>query len=108
MAIRAMQPLLFSAITAPESKKLSAISVEVIRQTLQFLSPTVADMVRLQLITGMRLAKVCTISAPEIDQRGEIWVCKTTVHKMAHLGRERSIPLVQNTVGVIRRYFRND
>jgi integrase len=64
---------------------------EVIKRTLPFLSPTIADMVRIQRLAAMRPGDVCKMKVGEIDQSGEVWIYRPPEHKTTWRGHKRTI-----------------
>ena len=107
--LKAMQPLRRGAIEAPESPPREAVPLELVETTLPHLSPTVAAMVRLQLLTGMRPNEVCQLTLAEIDRTDpKCWVYRPTHHKMAHLGRFRAVPLVPEAIAILTPFLRAD
>lgn len=61
-------------IAPKETKKKKPVSLEVIKQTLPLLSPTLRAMVRLHRIQGTRSTELCIIRACDIDMTDEVWV----------------------------------
>lgn len=109
VALTSLAPLRYGAVDAPESPAREAVAKEVAEATLPHLSPTVATMVRLQMLTGMRPAEVCKLSMAEIDRKEvDLWVYRPTNHKMAHLGRSRSVPLVREAIALLEPFLRAD
>ncbi len=109
VALRAVRGLRRGAIQAREAPPRWAVPVEVVQATLQFLSPTIAAMVKLQLLSGMRPAEVCALSMVEIEREGPaLWVYRPAAHKMAHLGRERAIPLMAEAIATLLPFQRAD
>lgn len=107
--LRAMQPLRHGAIEAPESPPREAVPLEVVKASLPFMSPTVAAMVRLQMLTGMRPGEVCSLTMSDIDRSNrERWVFTPRDHKTAHLGKVRSIPLLQPAMDILGPFLRAD
>lgn len=73
--------------------------------TLLSMGAVVADMVRLQRLTGMRPAEVCLLRPCDMDRSGDVWVYRPISHKTEHHGRPRTVfigPLAQN---VLLRYL---
>jgi integrase len=67
---------------------------EVVEKTLRELNPTVADMVRLMLWTGMRPGEVCMLTPSMLDRSGEMWIADYgNRHKMAYKGASRKVIL---------------
>jgi integrase len=67
--------------------------------------PTVADMVRVQRLTGMRPGEVVAMTPGEIDRAGEVWIYKPESHKTEHHERERVIPIGPKTQAILTAYL---
>lgn len=78
---------------AKEKAPVAPVDRAVVNATLPHLSQTVADMVRLQLLAGMRPSEVCSIRPCDIDRSGDVWVFTVADHKTAHHGKRRAIYL---------------
>jgi integrase len=76
--------------------------------TLPHLPPVVADMVRVQRLTGMRPGEVCRMVATELDMSGEVWVYKPRDHKTAHHGKVRAICIGPKAQAILGAYLRTD
>jgi integrase len=76
-----------------------------IQATLQHLSQTVGDMVRLQRLCGCRPEEVCNIRPCDVDRSGEVWTYMPTTHKTQHRGRERVIFLGPKAQQLLRPYL---
>lgn len=108
-ALLAVQGLRYGATVAPENKPLLAVPLEDVASTLPELSPTIAAMVKVQLLTGMRPGEVCALTLDEIDRTDPSrWVYRPKDHKMAHLGRIRSVPLLGEVIAVLKPFLRAD
>ena len=75
---------------AHETDPVLPVEGAVVEKTLQ-LFPIVADMVRLQRLTGMRPAEVCILRPIDLDRSGDVWLYRPQSHKTEHHGRERVI-----------------
>jgi integrase len=64
---------------------------EVVDATLPHLPEVVADMVRLQRVTGCRPAEVCLVRPCDVDTSGDVWIYRPESHKTEHHGRARII-----------------
>lgn len=73
--------------------------------TLPHLPEIVADMVRLQRLTGMRPAEVCLMRPVDIDTSNDVWVYKPQYHKTEHHGRERTIFIGPQAQAILRPYL---
>ena len=76
---------------APENEPIGPVADAIVEATLPHLPDTVAAMVRLQRLTGMRPDEVCRLRPCEVDRTGEVWTFTPSHHKTAHRGRKRTI-----------------
>jgi len=83
-AAQTIEPLREGETSAPEGRVVEAVEQTVVEGVLPFLSPTVAAMVRLQLLTGMRSGEVCIMRPCDIDrsEAGDgVWLYRPTKWK---------------------------
>jgi integrase len=76
---------------ARETQPVRPVPAATVDQTLPHLPPTVAAMVRLQLLTGARPGEVCALTTAEVDRAGDVWTIRPAQHKTAHHGHARTI-----------------
>lgn len=76
---------------AKESKPVEPVDVEIVEKTIENVNSVVADMVRLQLLTGMRPDEVCTVRPVDIDRSGGVWEYHVQGHKTEHHGKKRTV-----------------
>jgi integrase len=76
---------------AAERDPIGPVADAVVEATLPFLSPVVADMVRLQRLLGCRPGELCSIRPCDLDRSAKTWAYRPTSHKTEHHGRERVI-----------------
>jgi integrase len=76
---------------APENERIGPVEESIVDATLQQLSDTVAAMVRIQRLTGMRPDEVCRLCPCEVDRSDEVWTFTPSHHKTAHRGRKRVV-----------------
>ncbi len=69
---------------ARESEPVTSVSFHVVADTLPYLSPTVAAMVQLQALGGMRPQDICGMTTGAIDTSGDIWLYRPAHHKGSH------------------------
>ncbi|HBG77515.1 MAG TPA: site-specific integrase [Phycisphaerales bacterium] len=101
-----LESLKFGRSTARESKKVLPVPVEHIEAVLPFLSQTVADMVRLQLLTGMRSTELCTLRPCDVDRSKDIWIYKPTKFKNPHIENyERTVYLGKKAQAILEPYL---
>jgi integrase len=78
---------------------------DIVAQTLPWMPPVVADMVRLQRLTGMRPAEVCLLRPCDLDRTDDVWVYGPATHKTEHHGRPRNVFLGPHAQAVHLRYL---
>ncbi|MBQ9811922.1 MAG: site-specific integrase [Thermoguttaceae bacterium] len=74
VALQAISPLKRGRSCARDYPPVAAVPAEVVDATIPFLSPTVAAMVTIQRLTGMRPCEVCAMQAGDVSTDGDIWV----------------------------------
>ncbi|MBA3483573.1 MAG: site-specific integrase, partial [Pirellulales bacterium] len=93
---------------ARETAPIGPIDDAIIDATLPHMPTVVADMVRLQRITGMRPAEVCTIRPRDLDRTGDVWTYRPESHKTQHHGRDRVVYMGAKAQAVLLRYLARD
>jgi len=90
---------------ARETDPVLPVDRDTVDAILPFMSSVVADMVRLQRLTGMRPAEVCLIRPSDIDRTGEVWIYRPQSHKTQHHGRQRQVLLGPQAQEILLRYL---
>ena len=67
-----------------------------------------ADMVCLQLETGMRPGELVAMRPCDIDITGVVWLYRPGQHKTQHYGHERIVPIGPRGQEIIRRHLTTD
>ena len=93
---------------AREAPPVRAVPDEVIETTIPFLPPIVADMVRVQRLTGMRPGELCGMRWSEIDTSDECWFYRPAHHKNAHRGKDRTVAIGPRSQRMLMKYRRRD
>lgn len=93
---------------ARERPKVKPVADADVAATLPHLPPIVADMVRLQRLTGARPAEVCQLRAVDIDRTGDVWEYRPDRHKTEHHDRERIIFLGPQARAIVTKYLHLD
>jgi integrase len=93
---------------ARETKPVLPVDDLTVDATLPCLPAVVADMVRLQRLTGMRPAELCMMRPCDLDRSVEVWRYVPETHKTEHHGRERVIFLGPQAQTVLLRYLARD
>ncbi len=86
--LRAVSGLRFGRSNAREADPVRPVPDADIVATLRFLPPIVADMVRLQRITGMRSDNLVTLRPCDLDRTADVWVYEPVRHKTQHHRRK--------------------
>ena len=64
-------------------------------------------MIRLQLLTGMRLGEVCPVCLCDMDRTGEVWAYRPASHKTQHHGKARTVFVGTEAQAVLGPYLEN-
>lgn len=107
-SMKAVEPLKKGKTTAHENDPIKPIDEKTVEKTLQHLHGIAVDMVRIQLLTGMRPGEVCQLKPNCIDSSGEIWLFKPEHHKNEHRDQSRVICIGNQAQGVLRPYLLRD
>lgn len=78
---------------ARESPGVKCVDDSIVELTLPKLPGIVADMVRLQRLTGTRPGEVCSLRPCDVDRSADVWVYTPSEHKTEHHEKERVIAI---------------
>lgn len=106
--LKTLEPLRYGQTAAPETKKVTPVSLAVVRKTAEHLSPIVKSMLRIQIATGMRPKELCMMRPIDIDRSGLVWLYRPSSHKTSHTGKSKVIPLVGDAREAITDYLQRD
>lgn len=106
-ALRAVAGLRKGRTRARESKPVLPVDEHIVNMTLPRLSPVVADMVRVQLLTGCRPGEVCAMRPVDVNRDGDVWEYVPESHKTEHHGRRRIIFIGPKAQAILLRYLDN-
>ncbi len=104
-ALRAVQGLHKGRTEARESVPVRPVEDGMVTVTLEHLPAIVADMVRLQRLTGCRPEEICAIRPCDVNTSGPVWAYRPQSHKTEHHGRERVIFIGPRGQDVLRPYL---
>ncbi len=90
-SLSAVSALKKGRTSASEKPPIAPVNSALVEKTLPHLHPTVAAMVRLQWLTGMRPGEVTQMRAADLNTSGAIWEYKPGSHKTEHHERDRTI-----------------
>lgn len=89
---------------AKEEVEVQPVPLDVVRATLPILTDTLADMVQVQLLAGMRPGEVCIMRWKDINRFSTPWTFTPAVHKTQHRGRSRTIWLGPRSREILEKY----
>ena len=91
---------------AKEAEPVRPVPDEHVDGVLPFLPPTVAAMVRLHRLTGMRSGELCLLRTCDVDTSGAVWLYRPATHKTAYRGHQRTVQIGPKGQTVLRPYLR--
>lgn len=104
-ALAAVRPLQRGRTAAKETTPVSPVGTRVVESTLAELSDVVGDMVRIQLLTGMRPGELVQMRPCDMDRSGEVWTYTPPTHKTQHRGKVRTIAIGPKAQALLLRYL---
>ncbi|MFO0964765.1 MAG: site-specific integrase [Gemmataceae bacterium] len=107
-ALQAVAGLRKGHCQARETEPVKPVPRAFVDATIEKAPPVIADMIRLQLATGMRSGELIVMRAIDIDTTGAVWLYKPEKHKTAHHGHRRVIPIGGKGQEILRRYLKAD
>ena len=111
LALKSLSPLKRGRTAARETAPIIPVSADVVNATLTCLAPTLAAMVKLQRLTGMRPCEVCVMRAGDIEQSDNPWTY-TLSHDKTDYRRAandlRTIPLGERAQEVVKPFLNRD
>ena len=84
---------------------MAGLPLAVVQATLPHMSPTVADMVLLQRLTGCRPGEMCIVRPIDLDRAADVWVYRPSRHKGQWRGKERIIHIGPKAQAVLTPYL---
>ena len=93
---------------AVESPPIAPVADELVDASLPYLPEIIADMVRLQRLTGCRPGEVCILRPVDVDTTGDVWIYRPASHKTQYRGRERMIYIGPKGQDVLCPYLDRD
>lgn len=94
--------------SAKELERVEEVSTAVVMATLPFVSPTVAAMICVQWLCGMRPQDVCRMTTGAINRTGDIWIYQPYKHKTTYLGKSLSKAIPPAAQELLMPYLREN
>jgi integrase len=88
-----------------ETEPVTPVDPAVVEATPLYLPPYVADMVRVQLLTGARPGEVGAMCVRDLDMPGAVWSYRPEGHKNAWRSHDRAIAIGPTAQAILRRYI---
>jgi integrase len=108
LTLKLVPGLLEGHTTAHETDPVRPVDDKLVVATLPHLPDVVADMVRVQRLTGCRPAEVCMVRPCDIDRSGDVWEYRPRTHKTKRRGKKRVIFIGPQAQDVLLRYMARD
>ncbi|MCC7350037.1 MAG: site-specific integrase [Phycisphaerales bacterium] len=106
--LAAVEGLRAGRSAARETEPVKPVPVENVQAILPHVSPQVAALIQLQLLTGARPGEICAIRGMDLDTSGQVWVYTPRQHKTLHHGHARQIPIGPRAQAIIRPFLLAD
>lgn len=90
---------------AHDNAPVQPVAMDIVEKTLPHLPTIVADMVRLQLLTGMRPTEVCILRPCDVNRTNDVWIYVPYTHKTEHHEKQRRVYLGPQAQEVLSRYL---
>ncbi len=103
--LKALGGLKKGRTSARETKGVSCVEDSIVEKTIAGLLDVVADMVRLQRLTGARPGEICSLRPADLDRSGEVWLYQPNQHKTEHHEKHRIITIGPQAQEVLRPYL---
>ena len=104
-ALEAVRNLKRGRSKAKETAPVQPVDEATVDATLSELPEVVGDMVRVQLLTGMRPGEVCRLRPCDLDRSGDVWLYSPPQHKTTYRGHRRTIAIGPMAQGILLRYL---
>ena len=105
LALQGVDGLKKGRTKAHEYRKIKSVDLDIVEKTLPYLPPVVADMVRIQLLCGMRPQDICNMRLADIDRSKEIWRYEPFTHKNEDKNKDRIIAIGPKAQQILMAYF---
>jgi len=90
--------------TAVDHPPVEEAPLEDVLKTVAVCHKTLADMIRVQLLSAMRPQEIRLMRACDIDQSDDIWIYTPHEYKTQHKGKLRTIPILPENQEILTPY----
>ena len=91
-----------------ETEPVLPVDIEIVESTIKFCRPVIADMIRLQVLTGCRPGEIFSMRPREIDRSQDVWRYVPGSHKTEHQNRQRVILIGPKAQKILAPYLLRD
>ena len=105
MALKALAGLKKGRCRARETKGVDCVPDADVDATLPHLPAVIADMVRLQRLTGARPSEVCLLRPCDLDRSSDVWLYSPDSHKTEHHDKSRVVAIGPQAQEILRPYL---
>ena len=102
--LKAVKPIGSGREQTHDRPKVMPVSIDRVQAVIKKTNRRVGNMIRVQLITGMRSGDVCSMRWCDIDRSGDVWIYEPKWHKTQHLGVVRQVALSQDVRNILEEY----
>ncbi|MBX3421734.1 MAG: tyrosine-type recombinase/integrase [Pirellulaceae bacterium] len=103
--LRTLDPLRKGHSVSRDNPERQAADLDIIRETVKHLTPTLRDMVAVQVATGMRPSELLSMRPCDIERSSEVWLYRPASHKNINKGKTRTIALVDHVRAIVENYL---
>jgi integrase len=107
-ALAAVAGLRQGRTEARETDPVMPVEDAVVDATIQCVPQVIADMIRIQRLSGCRPEEICALTPGDIDRSVEAWAYNPESHKMEHHGRRRIIFFGPQAQALLAAYLSRD
>jgi integrase len=98
-------PLRAGRCDAKAPRRVLPVPDGILALTIEVATPTIADMIRTLVITGMRPGELCAMRACDIERDGDVWVYRPVSHKTEHHDKDRFILIGPQAQAILKPYI---
>lgn len=107
--LKAVAPLRPGRTAARMSEPVQPVTEEYVEAVARAAPETIAAMIRLQMLTGMRPGELCAMRPMDIEMGvGAVWIYRPAQHKTRHRQRGRVVVLGPQAKEIVRRFLDRD
>lgn len=106
--LRAVAPLKFGRCEARETEPVKPVAEAVVETTKRAAPPTLAAMIELQQLSGMRPGELVIMRTGDLDMSRAVWTYTPSSHKTEHHGCSRVINLGPRAQTLLRSHLKDD